>query len=333
MISIITPVYNAEPYLEQCLESVLRQDYTDWEWILVNDGSTDGSLGILRAYAGRDNRIRVFTQENQGPAAARNRALEHVKGEYVTSLDSDDWIEEGTLRKIREAVDRYAPDMVLWDFRRFRGGKLITGKHPMPPAGYRDSRETREFAADFVFRYTSKNTQIFPSFSIRAIKTQILRDHGLRFDESLKRTEDYLFLAEAHSYLKDMVVIPEPLSVYRANTASITHSYTEGYMEMVDTIYDRILTLDIGTGRDDLVRRADGMYLYRAFVAVDQEIASDKSFGGKIRGIRKILSKERVRTCAAAYKDQGKALFGKEFLFLRIRSAVLLYAILARRNG
>ncbi len=93
LLSIITPVYNTEEYLPLCIESVINQDYQNWELILVNDGSIDNSLAVCQTYADTDKRIKVFSQENQGASVARNLALDKAKGEIITFLDSDDAID------------------------------------------------------------------------------------------------------------------------------------------------------------------------------------------------------------------------------------------------
>lgn len=97
MISIIIPAYNAQAYLRECLESVLAQSYTEWEAIIVNDGSTDSTLEIALSYAALDPRFRVITTENRGLSCARNAGLEVVQGEWVTYLDSDDALAENAL--------------------------------------------------------------------------------------------------------------------------------------------------------------------------------------------------------------------------------------------
>ena len=92
-ISVIIPVYNTAPYLEKCLDSLCAQTAVDIEFILIDDGSTDGSIDILKKYANRDNRFKVITQKNSGTASARNRGLKEAKGEFIGFADSDDWIE------------------------------------------------------------------------------------------------------------------------------------------------------------------------------------------------------------------------------------------------
>ena len=88
MISIVTPVYNAEKYIEETIRTVLDQTWKDWEWILVDDGSADRSVEIIEQY--KDSRIRLIRQKNKGAAAARNRGIEAAKGRYIAFLDSDD---------------------------------------------------------------------------------------------------------------------------------------------------------------------------------------------------------------------------------------------------
>ena len=90
VVSVIIPVYNVEPYLRECLESVIHQTLREIEIICVNDGSTDNSLRVLEEYQGRDDRISVISQDNQGLSAARNCGMRYAGGEYIYFLDSDD---------------------------------------------------------------------------------------------------------------------------------------------------------------------------------------------------------------------------------------------------
>lgn len=109
LISVIIPVYNAEKFLKQCLDSVLGQTYENIEVIVVNDGSLDGSLTILKSYAKKDNRIHIVDQENQGVAVARNVGLANAGGDYILFVDADDWVEsdiaENLLTLLEETPD------------------------------------------------------------------------------------------------------------------------------------------------------------------------------------------------------------------------------------
>ena len=106
MISIIVPVYNAEKTLPQCIDSILSQKYSDFEVLLIDDGSTDNSGRLCDTYSQKDKRIRVFHQENQGVSAARNLGLEQMKGEFVTFCDSDDWVEDTWLLDYMDSISK-----------------------------------------------------------------------------------------------------------------------------------------------------------------------------------------------------------------------------------
>ena len=118
VVSIIIPVYNVGPYLRECLESILRQSYTDFEVLLVDDGSTDASGGICDDYAAKDIRIRVFHQDNQGVSSARNLALDHIQGHYVLFLDADDfWYMDTCLETLVNEALRTDADIVRGEYK------------------------------------------------------------------------------------------------------------------------------------------------------------------------------------------------------------------------
>ena len=99
-ISVIVPVYNTEFLVGRCIDSITAQTYPDWELILVDDGSTDGSLGVLREYESRDSRIKVIHQENAGPGLARNKGIQNASGDYIVFVDSDDVVKPDYFEKL-----------------------------------------------------------------------------------------------------------------------------------------------------------------------------------------------------------------------------------------
>ena len=117
MINIIVPVYNTATYLPQCLDSLVNQTYRDIEIICVNDGSTDNSPDILKAYAERDSRILVIHQENLGLSDARNKGLESARGEWVMFVDSDDWIGTDCCKTLLSHTDKQT-DVCLFSYIR-----------------------------------------------------------------------------------------------------------------------------------------------------------------------------------------------------------------------
>ncbi|MBO7068149.1 MAG: glycosyltransferase family 2 protein [Bacteroidaceae bacterium] len=126
MISVIVPIYNVEKYLRRALDSILSQTYKDWEAILVDDGSTDGSSLIAEEYARNDNRFKVIHKTNGGQSDARNAGMQHINGEYLLFLDSDDFLHPQLMELCIEAIQRDNSDIVAFTYdRRYRTIGLI----------------------------------------------------------------------------------------------------------------------------------------------------------------------------------------------------------------
>ena len=111
-ISVIIPVYNVEKYLDICLDTVLAQTFKDFEAVCINDGSTDNSLNILEHYQKFDKRIKIIQTENKGLSHARNKGIKEAKGEYITFVDSDDYISEICLESMNKNLDEQKADFL-----------------------------------------------------------------------------------------------------------------------------------------------------------------------------------------------------------------------------
>ena len=121
VVSIIVPVYNASKTLRRCVDSVLKQEFPDFELLLVDDGSQDGSGAICDEYAALDHRVRVVHKENAGVSAARNDALDRAQGVFLQFLDSDDWITPDATKLLVRSAREHSCDMVVSDFYRVSG--------------------------------------------------------------------------------------------------------------------------------------------------------------------------------------------------------------------
>ena len=131
-ISVIVPVYKVEEYLPQCVDSILVQTFTNFELLLVDDGSPDRCGEICEEYAGKDTRIRVFHQQNSGVSAARNIGLQHAKGTYIVFVDSDDWVSTDYLLHLYKSLPDTGIGLVMGGALKYSiDGKLI-GKITLP---------------------------------------------------------------------------------------------------------------------------------------------------------------------------------------------------------
>lgn len=129
MVSVIVPVYNVKQYLPACIESVLKQTYSDWELLLVDDGSTDGSAQVCDEYARQDSRICVFHKENGGVCSARNLAIDNMAGEFCIMLDSDDLIHPSLLEKTLEIMQETQADAVIYGYEKVADGFTLEQCH------------------------------------------------------------------------------------------------------------------------------------------------------------------------------------------------------------
>lgn len=112
-ISIIIPIYDVESYLRKCLDSIMEQSFPYFELLLINDGSTDASAQICQEYVEKDDRIRYFEKENGGVSSARNFGIKHSRGEYITFIDSDDWVEPNYLEIFYKSIKEQDADIVV----------------------------------------------------------------------------------------------------------------------------------------------------------------------------------------------------------------------------
>ena len=128
LLSVIVPVYQAARYLRACVESILAQDFDDFELLLVDDGSTDGSEALCDEYGERDQRVRVVHQANRGVTRTRERAAELARGELLLWVDADDTIEAGLFRGIAAVHGRTDADIILYGWREARGGGQLFGR-------------------------------------------------------------------------------------------------------------------------------------------------------------------------------------------------------------
>lgn len=115
-VSIIVPIYNAEKYLHRCVDSLLAQDFSDYEILLIDDGSLDASSKICDDYAQKECKVKVFHQKNSGVAAARQLGIEQAQGEYTIHVDADDWVDAAMLKELWSKAEDTKADMVICDY-------------------------------------------------------------------------------------------------------------------------------------------------------------------------------------------------------------------------
>ena len=207
-VSIIVPVYKAEKYLHQCIDSILYQTFSDWECILVDDGSPDRSGAICDEYAQKDDRIRVIHKENGGVSSARNVALEKIAGKWLTFVDSDDCLYPNALQRWVEVAEQNNLDMIQCHFNREYKEGQVEGEatEVLTAAQYADSENYLTCVWGTLF------------------KSSIVKEHSLRFDEKVKLGEDQIFLLCHMQYCNRIQRIGDVLYFYRDNEQSAVNN-------------------------------------------------------------------------------------------------------------
>lgn len=205
IVSVIVPVYNAELWLEECIDSVLGQTCEDIELICVDDGSTDRSADILAEYAKKDSRVRVFTQEHRNAGVARNRGIDGARGTFLAFLDADDFLEHDALTRLVATCEASEADVCLfgadyWDGQSFQPNKRVLRAREMPPF--------RPFSPDDVAEKIFNLGSVAPS--TRITRRDFVLKHNLRFQE-IDSCNDMLFTLAALALATTIDTLEEPL--------------------------------------------------------------------------------------------------------------------------
>ena len=242
-ISVVIPVYNAEKYLEQCLDSIVLQTYENLEIILVNDGSTDGSAKIMQKYAANDARIKIISTQNQGGSLARNAGIAKATGEYLSILDADDYISLGLYQKfINVILNTERPiDIFVFNGLSYSEKQLMT--HTNLHATYAPNDWGDIGVSAFKNYYQHCNPALNPCPAWNKIyRKSWFDEHGFRF-QKLAIAQDRPFSAATFLATENIYIYDDYLHFYRVHKNSILHMADERILDifksgdMVEQIY------------------------------------------------------------------------------------------------
>ncbi len=227
LISVITPVYKVEEYLPKCIESILSQTFTDFELLLINDGSPDNSGKICNKYAERDSRIRVFHQKNQGVSTARNKGLNESKGKYILFVDSDDYLSSGTFLELSKMIDANNVDIILY------GTNLVTQN------GIKTNKP--EKTAVFSIENYLSNNQCDPGLIKHVIRGGLLEN--IRFTPGIKLAEDIEFMLKTYCRSKNIATINQAfyniiLHEGSATASTMTSEKALNHLQVASNIFN-----------------------------------------------------------------------------------------------
>ena len=223
-VSIITPVYNTEKYLSKCLDSIQKQTFTDFEVILIDDGSTDSSPRILDDYAEKEARFKVFHKKNKGVTAARKTGIQYASGEYIVWVDSDDWIEKTHLEQLYRAVTENGADICVCNFVKESRSEITKYKEII--------KDLSNPISALIEENTCRGC-LYTKISRRTLYTE----NNLFPPQGINCWEDVIISANLYYYSKRTVHIPiYTYHVNDTNSTSLTRSITNKKNNDIDKI-------------------------------------------------------------------------------------------------
>ncbi len=239
-VSIIIPAYNVAPYIEECLQSLLVQTFVNWEAIVIDDGSIDDTVAIIKKFS--DERIRFIEQKNAGLSATRNRGIKEAKGEFILCLDSDDRLHKNTLQTCYEIAQKQQVEAVTFDGYDF---KTVANKEEILPKGYFD--RSGKFKEGGYTGQRFLETEVFQKAVVVSAPLYFVKKEALEkvpFEVGMLH-EDVLFHYELMPLLKSIYYVPQKFYERRLRENSIVHSIPSlknlvAYQKIIATLTQKL---------------------------------------------------------------------------------------------
>jgi len=311
LISIIVPIFNAEEFLAECIESLSNQTNKNIEIILINDGSTDKSLDICHNYKEKDKRVKVIDQVNQGVSTARNRGIDAAEGTYITFVDSDDYVTKDYCEKMLKVMEEYDTDFVYFGQYSFYSNKLEKIRTRIADGLYTTSQILKLIVDD-----GTMSGFLLHSTCAVLYKAEILRKYNVRFDNSIHYNEDGYFnliysLNSNSIYIKQS----DPIYFYRVNKNSASHKILN-IQEKYSTLHARIKELDKIYPQYDFYLQLQRRYLTLVLEEAIKMIFLPKKYW--INKIRKLLNDPKTIKSFGVL-DEDKINMNKRIVLLLLK--------------
>lgn len=343
IISVIIPIYNAEQYLHQCIESVINQTYRNLEIILINDGSVDNSPQICNEYAKKDFRIKVIHSENKGASAARNIGIDEANGQFIMFLDSDDWIDLKTCETACDVAEKNGADVVLWPYVRefgiesrkkdiFSESIIIFNENEVK---YKLHRRMIGLLDDELAN--PENAEALSPVCMKLYKSSIIKNNDIRFIDInlIETSEDTLFNIYVFGYVKKAVYINQHFYHYRRNNvSSISTRYKPQLFNKWSYLFDLIEEYIYKNKLDKIYVQSFNNRISLSLIGLGlNELKSKDSHIIKITRIKNIMSTQRYLNSYSELKLGYFPLHWKIFFWLgKINATAFTYILLLVMN-
>ncbi|RAR51132.1 glycosyltransferase family 2 protein [Flavobacterium lacus] len=290
IFSVIVPVYNVETFLHQCIDSILKQTFTNFELLLINDGSSDSSAAICLAYQKNDDRIKLINQENGGASSARNNGIHHATGDYLIFVDSDDFLDSDDLfYELSQTIQKHNADVVLYGGKNYN----VSSNNYSISRGNYDLTIIKSFSLIQTFEYLIQK-KLFPGSAwVYTTKAKLIKENGIFFRTKII-AEDIDWNTKIFGCVSSIDAVNDLYYVYRKNQVnSVTgNAGVKGINSILLIIEDWLPKLEIENKPVNSFLLHNLAYYYFTILVLYSAISADD----------KIKLKQRLKNCFVVTK-------------------------------
>lgn len=336
LVSIVVPVYNTEPYLTQCLNSLVDQTYKNLEIIVINDGSTDNSQEVIDKFARQDSRVVAISQSNQGVSKARNNAIQYVTGDYVMYIDSDDWIDIDVCEKVLFFAENNHLDVVMWPYKReytniTKDTLLFNQKSVL----WEEKTIRRLYRRLFgPLKSELQNPEKLDSISTACIKlysAELIRNIKFVDIKEFGTGEDTFYNIQVFANVKRAGYISDVFYHYRKDDlSSLTHKYKKNLAHQWLNLYYKIENEIETHGLGDEFKEALSNRICCGLIGLGLNLAEDGdiSFKNKTKELKHLLNMEHYKEALKKLDFSYLSLRWKVFFFFAKHKMPILFMLL-----
>jgi glycosyltransferase involved in cell wall biosynthesis len=298
-VSVIIPVYNAEKYLAECIESLLGQTLKECEFIFVNDGSKDSSWEILERYKNMDSRMILIHQENGGVSSARNKGLEVASGEYVGFVDADDYVEKDMYEKLFFSVNQYQCEIAISNFEGQSAGHKVIIYYPFPKERVLDRKYISKELLPYFVKADNLNSVCNKIYSY-----SLVDKNKVRFPEKVALGEDGMFNLQCFSKANSVIYLDYIGYFYREVEGSATRNFLKkDYFQRALEIYLMEIPEEIAgeIGGDDLHKLKSIKLINSVMGYIFTTTSTEISFFQKYKYMKRMVTNKHVKKSLHVY--------------------------------
>lgn len=300
-VSIIVPVYNVEKYIERCLKSLVNQTLKEIEILIINDNTPDNSMSICEEYAKNDDRIKIYSKENEGLGLTRNYGIERATGEYIAFVDSDDYVSENMCEVLYNTAKKHDADIVYGGIYYDDNNGNIKKKECVTKETIWEGEKVKSLLLDFIATKPEEPLDTIMEVSVwkALFKKSIFDKYNIRFvSERQFISEDVIFDIDFFMKSNYIVAIPECVYYYCVNPNSLSKVFRTDRFKKVKILYDEIIRkLTKYYTKDEIQLRTDRFLIARARFNAKKIIKHRKILGKKEtkKAIKEIVEDEELR--------------------------------------